>query len=168
MRFETDAPSTKKTLSETFLELVNTADSEKEISIISVAFKANVHRNTVYYHFSDMRELVLWTIHETISAPHECSDRDFICEYITRNKKLLNFAKSVLGTDGFIEKMRYEMIPILEKLCYDVPNVETKTYVVESFAEQIIVAFMLQEKPYNAIAMIFDYIVPEMKKHSVV
>ena len=49
-----NSKNTKYELANALTELTGEGNFRK-INISSVAFRANMHRNTVYYHFSDMR-----------------------------------------------------------------------------------------------------------------
>lgn len=56
---------TKKALSQSLKELMETIPFEK-ITINDVTHKAGVSRNTFYYHFSDINELLEWTFDNEI------------------------------------------------------------------------------------------------------
>lgn len=168
-----NSKNTKYELAEALIELTKDCDV-KDISICSVAFKANMHRNTIYYHFNDMRDLCLWTIHNELTkcvhGPEYFEVRDGIALFFSRFKPLLDFTKKEIGLDSFLDRMRLELLPLLEPLTYGekINSEEAKKISVDIFIEQILVAYLIHEKPVDMINLIFNSVMPELLRHDLV
>ena len=198
--------NTEKLLADALLELTKTLPFHK-ISVSNVAYKANVHRNTFYYHFKDLRELVLWTIHRDFSeVPDDFSS--FLLTYLTRNDNFLRFANELLGTDSFLSRMRSELRPHLRNYLAAMQTApagispvhssalstpgerrpvntsaesrpgstpadtrtesEKEEMILNSIAEQLLVAYLLRDKMSVMIPLILDRIFPELIKEDLV
>ena len=163
-----DSKNTKHEIAAALIELTREARSANEINISSVAFKANMHRNTIYYHFRDMKELLLWTIHNEMDraiASKEYFDvRDGMAVFFTKNRPLLTFAKQAMGIEEYLRNMRLEILPLVEPLTEGsaINSEEAKKIAVDTFVEQIIVASLIHEKPADMIRLIFTSIMPEV------
>jgi len=163
-----NSKNTKYELANALIELTKEGKPEN-ISISSVAFRANMHRNTVYYHFNDMRDLCFWSIHNELKnavvSPENA--RDGLAYFFTRFKPLLDYTKSEVGVDSFLSRMRIELLPILEPLVHSdfIDSEEKKLSAVEIFTQQILVAYLLQAKPANMIKLVFDDVMPSLLDH---
>ncbi len=163
-----NSKNTKYDIAAALIDLTKNAERATQINISSVAFAANMHRNTIYYHFRDMRELCLWTIHNELSKA--VGDRgyyevqDGIANFFTRFKPLLNFTKHELGTEDFLHQMRLEILPLVEPFTNGpaISSEESKKIAVDTFVEQIIVASVIHDRPEKMIKLIFSSIMPEI------
>jgi len=163
-----NSKNTKYELANALIQLTKESDF-RDISISSVAFKANMHRNTVYYHFNDMRELCFFTIHDMMdkSLHEQESVKEALVYFFSRYKRLLDFTKQEVGVDSFLSRMRIELLPALEPLVNSeyINSDEKKRAGVDIFTEQLLVAYLLHERPGNMIRIIFDNIMPEFLSH---
>ena len=64
---------TKKAIVNSFIKLLNEKPLDK-ITVKNIAEDCGINRNTFYYHFSDIRELTVYTIDSQI---HSVSELDF-------------------------------------------------------------------------------------------
>lgn len=130
-----------------------------DISVSSVAFKANMHRNTVYYHFNDMRDLCLWSVHYYMTGAIDNSNyqtlRDSTASFFSRYRRLLEFTKREIGVDSYLDRMRLELLGYIEPHTTGNSEEEKKTN-TDFFIEQILVASLLHNNPENIIKKIFD------------
>lgn len=154
---------TKNVLADALTELTRTFPFRK-ITASFVAHKANVHRNTLYYHFSGIEDLILWTLHRDLSRI-QTQKRVFLITYLSRNDKLLRFALSVLGFDAFTTAMRQELKPIVAEYCEGAANKASEDILINNAISQILTAFLTEPRPAKMINMLFDYVIPELKKH---
>jgi transcriptional regulator, tetR family len=68
---------TKKAIVNSFIKLLNEKPLDK-ITVKNIAEDCGINRNTFYYHFSDIRELTVYTIDSQIhSQIHSVSELDF-------------------------------------------------------------------------------------------
>lgn len=129
------------------------------ISVSSVAFRANMHRNTVYYHFNDMRDLCLWSVHHYLTAEINNESyqslRDSMAGFFTKYRTLLEFTRKEIGVDSFLDRMRLELLGYIEPLTSGFSEEEKKLN-TDFFIEQILVASLLHRNPENLIKKIFD------------
>ncbi len=169
-----DSKNTKFGLSAALIELTRNADRMSSINISAVAFEANMHRNTVYYHFRDMRELCLWTIHDKLMKLIGNRDyfevRDGMATFFSRFRPLLLFTRHELGTEEYLKSMRLEILPLVEPLTAGpaITSEEAKKVAVDTFVEQIIVASVVHEHPEKMIRLIFTSIMPEVLRHDLI
>jgi len=163
-----NSKNTKYELANALIELTKEHEF-KDISISSVAFKANMHRNTVYYHFTDMRDLCFFTIHNELvkSLDSHDSTTDALIFFFSRFKPLLDFTRREVGVDSFLSRMRIELLPAVEPLIAGeyINSDEKKRAGVDMFVEQLLVAYLLQDRPGNMIRIIFENIMPEFLAH---
>ena len=169
-----DSKNTKYEISEALIGLIREARNYSEINISSVAFKANMHRNTIYYHFRDMKELLLWTVHYELNkamTSREYFDvRDGMAVFFTRMRPLLLFAKQEMGTEEYLRNLRFEILPLVEPLTEGpaINSEEAKKIAVDTFVEQIVVASLIHEKPADMIRLIFTSIMPEVLRRPLI
>ena len=111
MRFEDGSKiKTDIMLAQALVDLTKKSSKPSQISILSVAHRANIHRNTVYYHFKNMAQLVIFSLgFQFDSLKEKLSEEtaeNFIAEYCDRNYRLLKYARHELGTDRYLEELR--------------------------------------------------------------
>ncbi len=102
MKHSVTSYNTRKLLSKTLKEIVEEKDISK-ISISEVAEKANLNRKTFYYHFSDIYDLLSWTLEDEMFKLVESFDMTvdyaeaikYILDYVEEN---YDFIKSVMDT----------------------------------------------------------------------
>ena len=169
-----NSKNTKRDISAAFIDLTKSAERMTEINISSVAFAANMHRNTIYYHFRDMRDLCLWTIHSELTGLAGTGDyfevKDAVATFFTRFRPLLAFAKHELGTEEYLRQMRLEILPLVEPFTAGsaINSEEAKKIAVDTFVELIIVASTIHERPDKMIHLIFSSIMPEILRRDLV
>lgn len=169
-----DSKNTKYEIAAALIELTREAKKAYEINISSVAFKANMHRNTIYYHFRDMKELLIWTIryelNRSMSSREYFDVRDGMADFFTKMRPLLIFAKQEFGIEEYLQRMRLEILPLVEPLTEGpaINSEEAKKIAVDTFVEQIIVASLIHEKPANMIKLIFTSIMPEVLRRQLI
>lgn len=153
-----NSKNTKPELAAALLELTG-QEEFKDISVSSVAFRANMHRNTVYYHFNDMRDLCLWSVHHYLTGSIDTQNyqtlRDSMAVFFTKYHRLLDFTKNEIGVDSFLERMRLELLGYIEPYTTGSSEEEKKTN-TDFFIEQMLVASLLHKNPENLIKRIFD------------
>lgn len=163
-----DSKNTKYEIAAALIELTANTDRMSSINISSVAFQANMHRNTIYYHFRDMRELCLWTIHNElirlIGNRGYFEVRDGVAAFFTKFKPLLAFTRHELGTEEYLRQIRMEILPLVEPLTEGpaINSEEAKKIAVDTFVEQIIVASVIHDRPEKMIRLVFTSIMPEI------
>lgn len=102
MKYSVTSYNTRKLLSKTLKEIVEEKDISK-ISISEVAEKANLNRKTFYYHFSDIYDLLSWTLEDEMFKLVESFDMTvdyakaikYTLDYVEEN---YDFIKSVMDT----------------------------------------------------------------------
>ena len=102
MKHSVTSYNTRKLLSRTLKEIVEEKEISK-ISISEVAEKANLNRKTFYYHFSDIYDLLSWTLEDEMFRLVESFDLTvdyakaikYILDYVEEN---YDFIKSVMDT----------------------------------------------------------------------
>ena len=163
-----NSKNTKSDISAALINLTRSTGRLTSINISSVAFEANMHRNTIYYHFRDMQELCIWTIHnelgKQLSGTGYTEVRDGIASFFVRFRPLLAFARHELGTEAYLRQLRLEILPLVEPLT-EGPGIiseETKKLAVDTFTEQIIVATVVHDHPEKMIRLIFNAVMPEI------
>lgn len=169
-----DSKNTKYAIAAALVELTANTDRMSSINISSVAFEANMHRNTIYYHFRDMGELCLWTIRNELTGlignRGYFEVRDGMAAFFTKFKPLLTFTKHELGTEEYFRRLRLEILPLVEPLTEGpaINSEEAKKIAVDTFVEQIIVASAVHDRPEHMIRLIFTSIMPEILRRELV
>ncbi len=189
MRYDVNSQNTKRALANGLQELAKTRRPGDTITISQLTSFCNVHRNTFYYHFSDIRELVLWTLHndfymgiKSLDSQNANGIRQFVADYLFMNNRFLLYAYNSLGIESFLDCFRDELYPILTDYidAYALDNKVLiappfKKFVAEAFSEQIISIYMLQirhsdrySRPMikKTLAMVFDYAIPNVLCHA--
>ncbi len=96
---------TKKKMAEALKKLVKNKAFTK-ITVSEICSECSINRNTFYYHFEDMYDLLYWTYDQEIKniiSSFQCSKSDitqafkFIFEYIDSNIQLCQAAYESLG-----------------------------------------------------------------------
>ena len=182
------ATFTRKAIMQTFLHILKNKPLDR-ITVKDICEQCEINRNTFYYHFPDIRELILWTISNDIYQRIrnlECTEgsriREFAIDYLQKNGKFLNFAYDHLGFDAFWDYHARQLCPIIqdhiESLLRQNGQTISPTYeqfLAEFYAEQVASIYLMQfRKPehYQSTAamkcleMIFDYGIPDMLSHA--
>ena len=188
MRYDVNSQNTKRALADALQELSAKVRPGENITISQIAGHCNVHRNTFYYHFSDIRELLFWTMHndfylgiKSVEKEGGASIREFVADYLNKHEKFLNYAFESLGIETFLDCFRNELNPILKDYIDTYckaeninPSIPFRKFVAEAFAEQIVSIYLLQARHpekytkkmiKNALAMVFDYQIPNVVIH---
>ena len=94
---------TKETLVSAFLELVQHEDTEK-ITVTDLVEQCDISRQTFYYHFNDIHEMLAWSIEKDTAllcrtiAREEESDFDYAAFF----EKYEAFIKKSIHSDDFL------------------------------------------------------------------
>lgn len=108
MRFEDGNHLTEYLLADSLVELSKLYNSPSDISITKLTHKANIHRNTFYYHFKDISALIEYTLKRQYDLLKEkfSTIEEFLPAFFDRNYKLIQYAKCELGTDRYLAYLR--------------------------------------------------------------
>lgn len=129
MKHETTNIKTKKLLSSSLKELLGCKPLAK-VTIGEITSKCNLNRKTFYYHFSDINQLLKWTLEQDAveilkeyGRMNNFADAmDFSVEYIYKNKQFLYSIYTSLGRDelaGFFYNDFREIILMAIKMHED-------------------------------------------------
>ncbi len=187
-RYEVNSQNTKEALSMGLKELVNKKNAAK-VTINELCSKCDVNRNTFYYHFQDMRDLILWTLHKDF---YQCFNvqpyvgngqliRKFVMDFLHDNSIFLNYAYDELGFISFNESCNMELYPVILNHIEYLEKKEDlslkqnfKEFLAEYYSEQVGSLYTMQfrrPKQYNNLAVqkyleiIFDYTIPDIILH---
>lgn len=188
MRHEINSINTKYALAESLKEIVNSGKPYDKITISNIVKNCNINRNTFYYHFSDIRELILWTLCNDMYLHIRNFDsfngkqiREYAVNYLHVNRKFLNFAYHYVGFNIFSDNYVSQLYPIIlnhiekleERHCWQI-SPTFKKFVAEFYAQQVGSIYLMQfHKPdrYNrdaalkCLELIFDYSIPDILTH---
>lgn len=117
---------TKKVLSTALKQLMLTKELDK-ISIREITTLANLNRQTFYYHFEDIYDLLKWTIQQealTLIDVHENTTvwQDGLLQliyYLEKNRKFCLCALKSLGHEHIKRFFYSDIHNIVEKIVYD-------------------------------------------------
>lgn len=188
MRYNINSENTKRALSDSLKQLVKQNRTGDKITISSICGGCNANRNTFYYHFSDIHQLILWTLHNDFYQQFHTFDdaggiriREFAVSYLQDNGKFLNFAYQELGFDAFHRSCTDELYPIvlkhiehLEKGKGIQPAPAFNQFLAEFYSEQVSSLYLMQFRrsdryhssaAMKCLEMIFDYAIPDMLSH---
>ena len=96
MKYEITTLNTKKAFSSALKELMEKKPFSK-ISISEIVKECGVNRNTFYYHFKDIQDLLKWTLEqeavEVVKSFDLILDSNeailFVLDYVEKNKHIL-------------------------------------------------------------------------------
>lgn len=113
------ANRTKYELAASLSELLNTTPMDK-ITVGDIAQKANVSRQTFYYHFGDINELLEWSFGRALQQIHEIPEEDqrkkllLAVDYLRENRVfVLNVYRS-LGLEPFSKGLEHAIRLLVE------------------------------------------------------
>ena len=118
MQHEANSLNTKRTLAEELRRQGAAAWPDGKVTVRSLVQSCGINRNTFYYHFSNIDELILWTLQSDLEKlrQFDCTDghgiRVFIMDYLDDNRTFLNFAFQYVGFDPF----RRAFISVMHKI----------------------------------------------------
>jgi AcrR family transcriptional regulator len=186
MRHVINSLNTKYALSKSLKELVSKSGPCDKITVSDIVENCAVNRNTFYYHFSDVIDLLIWTLQHDIRQcwGFDCFNgkriREFFIDYINNNNKLLNYAFQYLGFDDLrktyndeLTVMILDYIKAIEKRDGLRVNMFFKEFVSKLYADSVVIIFMMcfrKPKEYDKktatkyFEVIFDYAIPDMLK----
>lgn len=100
---------TKKAIVNSFIKLLNEKPLDK-ITVKNIAEDCGINRNTFYYHFSDIRELTVYTIDSQI---HSVSELDFngdswVDSFVEAAKFVIDNKKAVYNIYNFLNRETVE------------------------------------------------------------
>lgn len=181
--------NTKSDLAAKFQVLCERAYNPKHITVSKLVDECGIHRNTFYYHFESLNDLMRWKIHNDFSEQIKkyASEgpeavQEFISGYVTSHARFLNHAYLSFGSDEFNQMFREEFAMVLRQFLphycsyHDIEVSENfLNYCVEFFTECLIAIYSLQvrhpdetdrKKIIIALKTFFDYMVPGTLRHS--
>jgi AcrR family transcriptional regulator len=188
LRHEINSLNTKYALAEALKEIVNKGKSYDKITISDIVKNCGINRNTFYYHFADIKELILWTLCNDMYLHirnFDCFNgkqiREYAVNYLHNNRKFLDFAYHYVGFNVFSDNYVSELYPIILKHIEELEkhhnwqiNPTYKKFVAEFYAQQVGSIYLMQfHKPdryhkdaaLKCLEMIFDYSIPDMLAH---
>jgi len=123
MKHEIASLNTKKALSQALKKRMETKPFSK-ITIKEIILDCGINRNTFYYHFQDMRDLLHWTLrHEAIdivkkydfAADYEAAIL-FVIDYLEQNQHMLNCVYDSVGCDELKSYLGDDFTEIIESV----------------------------------------------------
>ncbi len=123
MKHEIASLNTKKTLSRSLKKLMETKPFSK-ITIQEIILDCGINRNTFYYHFQDMRDLLRWMLrHEAIDIVKKydlTTDYEaaivFVIDYLEQNQHMLNCVFDSVGCDELKRYLYDDFTEIIESI----------------------------------------------------
>ncbi len=123
MKHEEISLTTKRALAAALKDAMARKPLQK-ITVTELIRAADVNRKTFYYHFSDIYELLKWTLEEEAldEVKHYDLLRDyeraiaFIMDYVERNDYIITCAWDAMGQDGLKRFFRVDFQDIVEDL----------------------------------------------------
>ncbi len=123
MKHEIASLNTKKALSQALKKRMETKPFSK-ITIQEIILDCGINRNTFYYHFHDMRDLLRWTLrHEAVDIVRQydlASDYEaailFVIDYLEQNQHMLNCVFDSVGCDEVKSYLRDDFTEIIESV----------------------------------------------------
>ncbi len=188
MRYEINSQNTKAALSQGLKDLVNDKNVSK-ITINELCNACNVNRNTFYYHFHDIHQLIQWTLHNDFYQyfnvkPYAGNGqliRKFVVDFLRDNNVFLNYAYNELGYINFNDSCNEELYPVILKHIEYLEGEkkitlkqEFKEFLAKFYAEQVGSIYTMhfrRPKHYSDSAIktyleiIFDYTIPDIILH---
>lgn len=117
--------STKIELANAFKELSKEKQMNK-ISVSDLIKYCNLNRNTFYYHFEDIYDLINWIFNEEVKTIIENLDKtnyelffNSVLDYIEENKHILNSAYNSFGREQLKRLLNPHFYIILNKIITD-------------------------------------------------
>ncbi|MBU5459805.1 TetR/AcrR family transcriptional regulator C-terminal domain-containing protein [Anaerostipes sp. MSJ-23] len=123
---------TKMAISRAFVELLQSRTIDK-ITVKDIAEKCDINRQTFYYHFADIYELMEWTINYNLEK--YISEKDFnglnwkeelwsLIEFLRMQRKLLINAYDAKNRIYYEQFVREQIAPIVKIKVYDCEEIE--------------------------------------------
>lgn len=127
MKHEVTSLQTKKMLSAELKALMEKKTLSK-ITISEIVTNCGVNRKTFYYHFTDIQELLKWTLEqeavEIVKKFDLILDSEeviqFVLQYVEENKHILNCAYDSIGRDELKRFFERDFSEIIMKLIENV------------------------------------------------
>lgn len=129
MKHEVTTLNTKKAFSSSLKKIMQKKSFSK-ITISEIVTDCGVNRNTFYYHFEDIQDLLKWTLEqeavEIVKSFDLILDSEeailFVLKYVEENKHILNCAYDSIGRDELRRFFYHDFNDIIMKL---IDSVET-------------------------------------------
>lgn len=123
MKHEITSMNTKMALSESLKKLMETKPFSK-ITIQELILDCKINRNTFYYHFQDMRDLLRWMLrHDAIDIVKKYNlTKDyeaailFVIDYLGQNQHMLNCVFDSAGSDEIKRYLQDDFTEIIESV----------------------------------------------------
>ena len=187
LRYDVNSINTKRALAESVKNLVNKNYPIRKITVKLITDNCSVSRNTFYYHFESINDLILWILHDEMYSRMNSFDesdsrafRDFIVSYLAENQKFLRETYQYLGYVDFHRNYVKELIPLVDKHIRheaQLSNLELNesfvSFLSYFFADQVGSLYVMQfhnpgsyseQTVRKSLEMIFDISIPYMLK----
>ena len=96
---------TKQAIKNSFLKLLN-ARPLNQVTVKAIVEDCGINRNTFYYHFEDIHDLINWMFNEEVKKIIDNFDKsnyenflNSVLDYIEENKHILNSAYNSFGRE---------------------------------------------------------------------
>lgn len=153
--------NTKIELANAFKEISKKKEMNK-ISITDLIKYCNINRNTFYYHFEDIYDLLTWMFNEEIKKLIEKSNKkdsktflNSIFDYVENNKHILNSAYNAFGREQFKKLLYPYFYAILNKIIDD----EIGNHIIDENFRDFVINFYSE----GITSSIFNYFTGEQK-----
>lgn len=147
------ASATKQALEAALLDLLNTTTLDK-ITIKDIVERAQVSRQTFYYHFSDIYELVDWSFQDAVKRLGEAPVQDqrarmvLAVETLREQRNLVMNVYHSLGRERLMQGLERVIRPIVEgnaqEMLAEVSGKESSREFVISFLVHGIIGSIIQ------------------------
>ena len=143
--------NTKKALAASLKKFMKQKPLSK-ITVSQLISDCNVNRNTFYYHFEDIYDLLKWTLEEEAIEVVKQYDLlvdyqeviTFVMDYVEENQHILNCAYDSLGREGMKRFLYADFIGILSTLIEGIEqqenihaDAEFKQFLCEFYTEAL-------------------------------
>lgn len=123
MKHEIASLNTKKALSQALKKRMETKPFSK-ITIQEIILDCGINRNTFYYHFQNMQDLLRWMLrHEAIDIVKRydlATDYEsailFVIDYLEQNQHMLNCLSDSVGCDELKRYLQDDFTEIIESV----------------------------------------------------
>lgn len=123
MKHEESTLQTKRALSDALKQLIRQKPLSK-ITIADIITKCNFNRKTFYYHFTDIVDLLKWTLSQETSEIVKQFDLAidfsevilFVMEYVENNDYIINAVLDEVGSDAAFVFFYNDFLSMIERI----------------------------------------------------
>lgn len=123
MKYEITSHNTKKLLAASLKKALLNHPLSK-VTVSGIVKDCGINRNTFYYHFKDIYDLMKWTFEdeaiEVVKKIDLISDYDdairFVMNYVEENEHILNCAYDSIGREGMKQFLHADFISVIESI----------------------------------------------------